>query len=127
MIDTTKLQEIDLLGIQLLPVEDHAGIQVFAQDLATSIGIDPDSGSVVAVDKEMPKKRILMNTSFDRYLQMQDAILDYAERVREMDDDQADAFVQEKKAAFTEIDPEAMTAIGSWWSIIIEQMEVGHI
>ncbi|WP_227270429.1 hypothetical protein [Roseobacter weihaiensis] len=66
-----------------------------------------------------------MNRSLDRYVEIQEAFLDYAARVREMNDDEADSFVQEKKTAFNAIGPEVMGVPHNWWSLNIEQMKSG--
>ena len=122
-----KIREIELLGIGLLPFHMVGDVLVFAEDEVHLFGVQGEQGPVLAFEKGDSGKSRIMNSSFDQYLQMQDEILDYFAQVVEMSDEEAEAFVQAKREAFSRIDAAALNRPESWWSLVLEQMEAGMI
>lgn len=127
MIETARLKDVPALNVKLVPTREMGGLAVFADAYGSYIGRDSVSGSIFAVDKEDNGVMMFVNKNFGAYIQFQDKFLDYATKVQDLDDHEADELVANVFAELKSLDRKAFESADTWWSVVVEQMEAGLI
>lgn len=103
--------------------EDEEYIAI-GSDLGTDICINYKD-EVVSVDRENEYPIRFINRSLESFLEFIVIIIKYEDELKESDDDEIIKVMQKIRKEFDEIDIQALSSDENWWSIILEQLELG--
>lgn len=103
--------------------EDEEYITI-GSDLGTDICINYKD-EVVSVDREKEYPIRFINRSLESFLEFIVIIIKYENEIKESDDDEIIKVIQKIRKEFDEIDIQALSSEDNWWSIILEQLELG--
>ncbi len=77
------------------------------------------------LDRENEYPIRFINRSLESFLEFIVIIIKYEDELKESDDDEIIKVMQKIRKEFDEIDIQALSSDENWWSIILEQLELG--
>lgn len=93
-------------------------------DYGTNICINKQN-QIVSVDPEDEYPTRFVNKNLKSLLQFIRIYLSYESKFVDVNDDEINKILEEIKREFEEIDIEALSNEENWWSVILEQVELG--
>ena len=100
--------------------EEHI---IIGNDLGTNICIN-NKDEIVAIDKEGKYPKRFINKNLEAFLEFIVIYLSYEYIMKDTNDD-IDQTIQEIREKFDMIDAQALNSEENWWSLILEQVELG--
>lgn len=97
---------------------------VIGNDYGTSICINKQN-QIVSIDPEGEYPTRFVNKDLKSLLQFIKVYLSYESKLLDVNDDEVNKIIEEIKKEFGEIDAEALNNEENWWSLILEQVELG--
>lgn len=97
---------------------------VIGNDYGTSICINKQN-QIVSIDPEDEYPTRFVNKDLKSLLQFIKVYLLYESKLLDVNDDEVNKIIEEIKKEFGEIDAEALNNEENWWSLILEQVELG--
>lgn len=111
------LKEIDDIWLD----KEHI---VIGNDYGTKLCINKNN-EVVSVDAEGEYPTRFVNTSLSRFLQCIEIYDSYEARFENISDEEVGAIMDEMRTKFHQVDKQALSGEENWWSVILEQVELG--
>ena len=100
------------------------GYTVIGNDYRTDICID-SKGEIISSDPEQELPARFINRDLETFLKFLNIFTAYHMKVREVDEEKQIQILDEMKEEFNKIDSRALDSEDNWWSVILEQMEMG--
>ena len=97
---------------------------IIGNDFGTNICVN-NKDEVVSVDGESEYPIRFINKNLESFLEFVVIILKYENEIEESDDDEIHQVMQKIRKEFDEVDIKALSSEDNWWSIILEQFELG--
>lgn len=99
---------------------------IIGNDFGTNICIN-HKDELVSVDMENEYPIRFINKNLEAFLKFVVILLSLENEINEADDDEIDQIMQKIRTEFDMIDSLALSNEENWWSIILEQIEMGVI
>ena len=80
---------------------------------------------IISVDMESEYSIRFINKNLETFLKFIVVILSYENEINEANDDEINQVIQKVRTEFNMIDIQALSSEENWWSIILEQIELG--
>lgn len=112
-----NIEEIESIKMD----EEHI---VIGNDFGTNICIN-SKDEIVSVDLENEYPIRFINRNLESFLEFIFIFLSYEDRINDADDDEIDQIMKEIRKEFYMIDIKALSNEENWWSIVLEQIELG--
>ncbi len=97
---------------------------IIGNDFGTNICIN-HKDEIVSIDPENEYPIRFINKNLETFLEFVITFLLYEDKINDVDDDGIHQVVQEIRKKFDMIDIQALSNEENWWSIILEQVELG--
>lgn len=97
---------------------------IIGNDFATSICINCKD-EVVSIDLENEYPIRFINKNLETFLEFITIFLSYEDKINDADDDEIKKVMREVRQKFDKIDIQALSNEENWWSILLEQIELG--
>ena len=97
---------------------------IIGNDFGTNICIN-HKDEIVSIDPENEYPIRFINKNLESFLEFVITFLLYEDKINDVDDDGIHQVVQEIRKKFDMIDIQALSNEENWWSIILEQVELG--
>lgn len=101
--------------------EEHI---IIGNDFGTNICINSKE-EIVSIDSENEYPMRFINKNLETFIEFIITFLSYEDKINNADDDEIMQVIQEIKKEFNIIDIQALSNEENWWSIILEQIELG--
>lgn len=101
--------------------EEHI---IIGNDFGTNICINYKD-EIVSIDLENEYPIRFINKSLETFLECIITFLTYEDKINDADDDEINQVLQEIKKEFDMIDIQALSNEENWWSVVLEQIELG--
>lgn len=96
-------------------------------DEGSQLCLTKGDSKVVAIDPTGNHPQRFVNSSIEKFLRLLDFYRSYATNVQSLSEDEADSVARQAITQMREADPEAFLDPDSWWSSVVQQMEVGML
>ena len=100
------------------------GYTVIGNDYRTDICID-SKGEIISSDPEQELPTRFINQDLNSFLKFLNLFAVYYTKVGEAGEEEQHQILKELKEEFNGIDSRALDYEDNWWSVILEQMEMG--
>lgn len=97
---------------------------IIGNDFGTNICID-DKDEIVSVDVKNEYPVRFINKNLVTFLEFIVVFLSYEDKINNADDNEINQVMKELRKEFDMIDIQALSSKENWWSIILEQIELG--
>ena len=97
---------------------------VIGHDYGTDICMD-SKGEIISSDPEQELPTRFINKDLKAFLEFLDIFAEYHMRVSEADEEEQIQILEEIKEEFNRVDCRALDNEENWWSVILEQIELG--
>ena len=97
---------------------------IIGNDLGTNICVN-HRDEIISVDMESEYSIRFINKNLETFLKFIVVILSYENEINEANDDEINQVIQKVRTEFNMIDIQALSSEENWWSIILEQIELG--
>ena len=121
-----KLNFIDLCHAEIENIYLENELIVIGNDYGTLICIN-SKNEIVAFDQENEYPLRFINNSLKCLLNFLIIYISYQNKLYNLTDEQIEKEIQEIRKKFNKIDKRALENEENWWSIILEQLELGLI
>lgn len=101
-----------------------SGYTVIGNDYGTDICIN-SKGEVISLDPEQELPTRFINRDLDAFLKFLGIFTAYHMEAREADEEKQIQILEDVKAEFNKVDSRALDYEDNWWSVILEQIEMG--
>ena len=101
-----------------------SGYTVIGNDYGTDICID-SRGEVISLDPEQKLPTRFINRDLEAFLRFLGIFAEYYMKVREADEEEQIQMLEDMKEEFDKVDSRALDYEENWWSVILEQIEMG--
>lgn len=105
-------------------ITPSSGYTVIGNDYGTNICIN-SKGEVISLDPEQELPTRFINRDLETFLKFINIFTAYHMKVREADEEEQIQILDEMKEEFDKVDSRALDDEDNWWSVIVEQMEIG--
>lgn len=112
-----NIEEIENIKLD----EEHI---IIGNDFGTNICINYKD-EIVSIDLENEYPIRFINKNLETFLEFIVIFLLYEDKINDADDDEIKQVMQELRKEFDMIDIQALSNEENWWSIILEQIELG--
>lgn len=97
---------------------------IIGNDFGTNICVN-HKDEIVSIDTENEYPIRFINKNLETFLEFTIIFLSYENKINAANDDEINQVIQEIKTEFDMIDIQALSSAENWWSIILEQIELG--
>lgn len=97
---------------------------IIGNDLGTNICVN-HKDEIVSIDTENEYPIRFINKDLETFLKFIVIFLSHENEIEEADDDEIDQVMQKVRKEFDMTDIRALSSEENWWSIILEQIELG--
>ena len=97
---------------------------IIGNDFGTNICVN-HKDEIVSIDIENEYPIRFINKDLETFLKFVVIFLSYEKEIDEADDDEINQVMQKVRMEFDIIDIQALSSEENWWSIILEQIELG--
>ena len=105
-------------------ITPSSGYTVIGNDYGTDICIN-SKGEIISLDPEQELPTRFINRDLETFLKFLNIFTAYHMKVREVDEEKQIQILDEMKEEFDKLDSRALDYEDNWWSVILEQMEMG--
>ncbi|MDE5893611.1 MAG: SUKH-4 family immunity protein [Acetatifactor sp.] len=105
-------------------VISSSGYTVIGNDYGTDICID-SKGEVISLDPERELPTRFINRDLEAFLKFLGIFTAYYMKACEADEEEQIRILEEVKEEFNKVDSRALDYEDNWWSVILEQIEMG--
>lgn len=100
------------------------GCTVIGNDYGTDICID-SKGEIISLDPDHELPTRFINQNLNSFLEFLNLFAVYYTKIGEAGEEEQLQILEELKEEFNRIDSRALDYEDNWWSVILEQMEMG--